>query len=181
MKFDMILAIDEKNWIGKANSLPWNIPSDLNYFHNITTDTEDLWKMNAVIMWKNTWNSIETSKKPLSDRINCILSHKLWKSDIGSPIDDFVLYFESFEHCLSELESKENVENIFVIWWGDLFNYSLNSEFLDKIYITKIKWDYKAEIFFGWIPENFHIISYTDWENENWYEFRHEIWEKIKK
>jgi hypothetical protein len=37
------------------------------------------------------------------------------ESNIGSKVDDFVLYFESFEDSLSELKSKENVENIFVI------------------------------------------------------------------
>ena len=179
MKFDMILAVDSENWIWKVNSLPWNIPTDMAYFHKMTTRTQDLWKMNAVIMWKNTWASIPVKRKPLSDRINCVLSHKLENSDIGSKIDDFVLYFESFEHCLSELESKENVENIWVMWWADLYNYSLNSEFLDKIYITRIKWDFDCDVFFDWIPKNFALESYTDWQEENGNEFRFEVYKKV--
>jgi hypothetical protein len=43
------------------------------------------------------------------------LSRTLKHEDINSKIDDFVLYFNNFEHCLDELGSKENVENIFLI------------------------------------------------------------------
>lgn len=180
MKFDIILAVDEKNWIWKDNDLPWKIPSDLAYFNKVTSETEDLWKMNAIVMWKNTWYSLPANRRPLKERINCILSRSLNKSDIGSPIDDFVLYFESLMHCLSELESKENVENIFIIWWAWLYNSVLDNKMLDKIYITRIKWDYKADVFFDWIPEeDFKIISYTDWEKENGHEFRFEVWQRL--
>lgn len=170
-KFDIILAVDEKNWLGKANNLAWHISSDLKYFKEITTKTQDLGKVNAVIMWKNTWNSIPQKYRPLPDRINCILSKDLSKNNIGSNIDDFVLYFNSFEHCLSELESKENVENIFVIWWASLYNSVINSEFLEKIYITKVKWDFGCDKFFSWIPEDFVVESYTEWQEENGVEF----------
>jgi dihydrofolate reductase len=180
-KFDMILAVDEKNWIGKSNNLAWSIPSDMKYFKKITTETTDLGKMNAVVMWKNTWESIPVKHKPLNDRINCILSHNLIKSDIWSKIDDFVLYFNSFEHCLSELESKENVENIFVIWWASLYNSVLDNEFLDKIYITKIKWDFKCDRFFAGLPNDFVVESYTDWQKENGIEFSFRVYKRNKK
>ncbi|MBT3728894.1 hypothetical protein HOF65_06790 [bacterium] len=51
----------------------------------------------------------------MPNRINCILTRSITNNDIGSPIDDFTLYFNSLEHCLSELESKDNVEQIFII------------------------------------------------------------------
>jgi dihydrofolate reductase len=170
-KFDMILAIDEKNWVWKAGDLAWHVPSDMKYFKKITSETKDLAKMNAVVMWKNTWNSLPAKFRPLPDRINCVLSHNLNKDNIWSQIDDFVLYFNSFEHCLSELESKENIENIFVIWGATLYNSVINNEFLDKIYITKIKWDFNCDVHFSGIPEDFVVESYTDWEEENWVEF----------
>jgi hypothetical protein len=34
---------------------------------------------------------------------------------MGSEIDDFVLYFNSLDHCLDELNKKDNLEQIFVI------------------------------------------------------------------
>jgi dihydrofolate reductase len=179
-KFDMILAVDEENWIGRANSLAWKISSDMKYFKKITTETQDLAKMNAVVMWKNTWFSIPEKFRPLPDRINCILSNNLKQDDIWSKIDDFVLYFNSFEHCLSELEWKENVENIFVIWWATLYNSVINNEFLDRIYLTKVKWNFNCDVHFAWIPENFVVESYTDWQEENGVEFSFWVYKKSK-
>ena len=118
MKFSIILAIDDKNGIWRKNTLAWHLPSDLKYFKKITSDTQDLGKMNAVVMGKNTWISIPNKYKPLQDRINCILSRELKNSDIWSHIDDFTLHFNSLDSCLAELDTKENVENIFIIWWA---------------------------------------------------------------
>lgn len=179
MKFSMILAVDEKNWIWVSWDLAWKLPSDMKYFKEITTKTYDLAKHNAVIMWKNTWKSIPVKYKPLPNRINCILSHELEKDNIWSKIDDFVLYFNSFEHCLSELESKENVENIFVIGGAVLYNYALKNELLDKIYITRIKWDFNCDVHFDWIPDNFVLESYTDYTKENDIEYSFQVYKKI--
>lgn len=171
MKFSIILAVDEKNWIWKDNSLAWRLSADLKYFKNITTKTTDLSKMNAVIMWRKTRESIPSKYRPLSDRINCILTRQIKNDDIWSPIDDYVLYFNSFIHCLSELESKQNVENIFVIGWANLYNQVLDNSLLDKIYITKVKWNYNCNVFFDWITDNFIVESYTDSEIENGIEY----------
>jgi len=168
MKFSIILAVDDKNWIWKKNNLAWHLPSDMKYFSNITKNTTDLSKMNAVVMWRKTRESIPKQYRPLSDRINCILTRQIQNDDIWSKIDNFVLHFNSLIHCLSELESKENVENIFIIGWATLYNKVLDDPMLDKIYLTKVKWDYNCDVFFDWIPsKDFIVESYTDWEKEN--------------
>lgn len=178
MKFNMILAVDEKNWIWKSGDLAWKLPADMKYFKEITSKTQDLAKMNAVVMGYNTWKSIPSKYRPLSDRINCILRKVLTKDDIWSKIDDFVLYFNSFEHCLSELESKENVENIFVIGWAMLYNYAIKNDLLDKIYITKVSGDYDCDVHFDWIPDDFIVESYTDTEKENDIEYSFWVYKK---
>ena len=168
MKFSIILAVDEKNGIWKNNDLAWDIPSDRKYFKKMTSTTQDLAKMNAVVMWRKTRESIPKRYRPMSNRVSCILTRKIKNDDIWSPIDDFVLYFNSLEHCLSELESKENVENIFIIGWAQLYNQVLDNPMLDKIYLTKIKWDFNCDVFFDWVPEDkFMAESYSDTEIEN--------------
>lgn len=180
MKFSIILAVDDKNGIWKNNFLAWKLSSDMKYFKEITTKTSDLAKMNAVIMWRKTRESIPSKFRPLNDRVNCILTRQIKNDDIWSPIDDFVLYFNSFIHCLSELESKENVENVFVIWWANLYNQVLTNTMLDKIYITKVKWDYNCDVFFDWIPEGFEVESYTDSEIENGIEYSFWVYKRKK-
>lgn len=176
MKFSIILAVDEKNWIWKDNSLAWNLSADMKYFKKITSDTTDLVKMNAVVMWRKTWESIPSKYKPLPNRINCILSRSLKDSDDRK--DDFVLHYNDFDHCLDELSKKENVEEVFLIWWGSLYNQFINHEDIDKIYITKVKWDYNCDVFFDWIPDNFKIESYTDTRKENRTEYSFWVYKK---
>ncbi len=178
MKFSIILAVDEKNWIWKDNNLAWKISADMKYFKDITSKTTDLAEMNAVVMWRKTRESIPSKYRPLSQRLNCILSRAIKNDDIGSPIDDFVLYFNSIERCLSELESKENVENIFIIGWANLYNQVLDNPMLDKIYLTKVKWDYDCDVFFEGVPDNFIVESYTDWEVENGIKYSFWVYKK---
>ena len=174
MKVNLILAVDDKNWLWKNNSLAWNIPSDLKHFKEKTEKTEDLAKLNAVIMWRKTWESIPSKFKPLSDRINCIITKSVKTNDIGSKIDNFTLYFNSLTKCLSELETKENRENIFIIGWASLYNDFVRwdlVDFVDKIYLTKVKWDFDCDVFFDWIPKNFKVEEYSEEMEENWFKF----------
>ncbi|MDD2907293.1 MAG: dihydrofolate reductase [Candidatus Gracilibacteria bacterium] len=178
IRFSMILAVDDKNGIGKSGDLAWKLPADLKYFKKITSETTDLGKMNAVVMGLNTWKSIPSKFRPLEDRINCILSKDLKYDNMGSEIDNFVLYFNSFEHCLSELESKENIENIFVIGGAMLYNYALKSDLLEKIYITRVKGDFNCDVHFDGIPSDFVLESYTDYETENGIEYTFQVYKK---
>lgn len=179
MKFNIILAVDEKNGIWRRNTLAWNLPSDMKYFKKITTQTSDLSKMNAVIMGRVTWFSIPSKYRPLQDRINCILTRDLKQSDLWSNIDDFTLYFNSLDDCLIELERKDNIENIFIIGWADLYNQVLNHPMLDKIYMTKVKWDFDCDVKLNKIPSSFVVESYTDWEKENDIEYSFWVYKRV--
>ena len=178
MKFNIILATDSKNWIWKDNNLAWKISEDLKYFKQITENTQDLAKLNAVIMGRKTWESIPSKFRPLPNRINCILSRSLKYEDTNSKIDNYVLHFNDFEHCLEELEKKENVENIFLIGWASLYNQFINHPKLDKIYLTKVEWDYNCDVFFDWVQDNFVVESYTDTKDENWVKFSFWIYKR---
>ena len=49
MNINLIVAVDSKNGIGKNNSLPWNLPGDLTYFKDITTNSIQEGKQNIVL------------------------------------------------------------------------------------------------------------------------------------
>lgn len=166
MKFSLILAVDDKNGIWKDGDLAWKLPWDMKYFKDITTKTSDLSKFNAVIMWRKTRESIPSKYRPLADRVNCILTSKK-NSSTNHDIDDFVLYYNDFEKCITDLSTRENIESIFVIWWANLYNSVLSSPNLDKIYLTKVSWNFDCDVFFDWVPEDFSVESYTDDMEEN--------------
>ena len=179
MKINLIVATDEKNGIWKAWILPWKLSNDMRYFKKITSETTDLSKHNAVIMWRNTRLSIPGKFRPLEDRINCILTRNIKKDDIWSKIDDFVIYFNSIEHCLMELKSKENVENIFIIGWANIYNQFLNNDLIDSIYITKIKWDFNCDVFLDEIDNKFVLDSTSESMTENNIEYNFCKYKKV--
>ncbi len=178
-KVNMILALDDNNWIGKKWDLAWKISADMKYFKKITSQTKDLSKFNAVIMWKNTWESIPQKFRPLPDRVNCILSRSINFESVKNKIDDFVLYFNSIDTCIDTLIKRTNIENIFVIWWANIYNQFLNHPRLDKIYVTKVEWNFSCDVFFDWITKDFELESVSDIQEENWIKFRFQVYKKI--
>lgn len=59
--FGVIVAATSNGGIGKNGSLPWKLPSDMNYFKLLTIGTSaERRKLNAVIMGRKTWGTIFT-------------------------------------------------------------------------------------------------------------------------
>jgi len=172
--FSIILATDDKLWIWRNNNLAWSIKEDMKYFRDITSITSDKSKKNALIMGRKTWESIPEKFRPLPGRINCILTRKITKIEENNSI----FYFNSINKCLEKLSKNKNIENIFVIWWANLYNQVLDNPKLDKIYITKIKWNHNCDVFFDWIPESFILESTSEEKEENDIKFKFEVYKK---
>ena len=66
-KIKIIVALNEKYYIGKDNKLMWNIPEDLKLFKNKTENK-------IVVMGRKTYESIG---RLLPNRINVILSNDM--------------------------------------------------------------------------------------------------------
>ena len=61
---ELVVAAAENDVIGRANRLPWHLPSDLKHFKALTTGK-------PVLMGRKTYESIG---KPLPNRTNLVLS-----------------------------------------------------------------------------------------------------------
>lgn len=134
IKFNMniIVAMTSDGLIGLNNKLAWNtIPEDMKYFSDIT-------KNNIVIMGYNTWESLPEKHKPLSNRINIVLSKEHSKEILLKEKD---LYFckdlNDLYELLNNLKKEENERKIFII--GGSIIYKLFLSVCEKIYITEIK------------------------------------------
>lgn len=63
--YSIILAVDEKNGIGKNGTIPWRLKKEQLFFKQITTSTKSKKKLNAVVMGRKTWESLPASVQPL--------------------------------------------------------------------------------------------------------------------
>ncbi|KAF8974054.1 dihydrofolate reductase [Flammula alnicola] len=72
-RLTIIVAATKVNGIGAKAVLPWRLSKELKYFARITTSAPE-GRQNAVIMGRNTWESIPKKFRPLSKRKNIVIS-----------------------------------------------------------------------------------------------------------
>jgi dihydrofolate reductase len=140
-KVSIIVAIDEKLGIGAKNRMLWHISKDFKHFKVITHG-------HPIIMGRKTFESIG---KVLPGRTNIIITRDQNYKVPGA------LVVTSLEAAL-ELGQSKDKEEIFLIGGGEIFRQALEHNLVDKLYLTKIKGDFKAEIFF---PAYEHVFTKT--------------------
>ena len=170
--FSIILAVDSKWWVWKDGSMPWKLPTDLQYFRYITTQTEKQWKRNAVIMWRKTWDSLPNKFKPLDDRHNIVISRqkKLVHHNVSTML--------GIEQALSFAWNRSDIDKIFIIGGANIYAQSIHHDKLQNIYLTRIEKDFDCDVFFLWMPEYFKLTQKTEQREENGIKFHYEIYER---
>jgi dihydrofolate reductase len=163
--FSIVAAIDKNNGIGLNNSIPWKLKADLEHFRQLTTTAADN-KINAVIMGANTWQSLPKKFKPLPKRLNIVLSPKKIKLPAG------VLYFNSLENALANLDRQNKVDKIFVIGGAYLYTQAINSPACAYLELTEIEQNFACDKFFPTIPPWYKKIFASEKKTENGLDFR---------
>lgn len=185
MKINIIAAMCNKTrGIGYNNTLPWNIKKDLKYFQKLTIGNNN----NAIIMGKNTWNSLP---KTLNKRKNIILSSTL------QPIKNIpynqikknnVSIFNNYNDLMFHLE-KQSFDDIWIIGGEQIYNLFLKQNLVSSIYITSIETNkpMSFDTYFPTISDSFTLNYKSSKFEENiihgpWlikYKYNFEIYNKI--
>jgi dihydrofolate reductase len=127
-KINLIVACTFDGGIGYDNKMPWTISEDLKKFKNITTRCNNREKKNAIIMGRNTWESLP--KNPLVDRINIIITKKQYYIEQTENIR----FFNNVNQALAYCNNNNLIESIYVIGGALLYNCFLqNSNLLSRI------------------------------------------------
>lgn len=152
MKINIIVAFSKNRGIGINNKLPWSISSDLKKFRNLTIGDGN----NAVVMGKNTWNSLPI--KYLSNRDNLILSSKLAidekytnKNNTETNVKSFAAINDLLDYC-----SKKMYSIVWIIGGSQIYNLFLDNKSISiqEIHVTYIDKDFDCDTFFPKIDVN---------------------------
>ena len=137
---NLIVAINNKNQIGFNDKLLYRNSIDMNFFRE-TTSLSSSNKINAVIMGRKTWESIPKKFRPLSDRLNIILTKQ---KDYVNTIDNTenIWIRNNFNDTIEECENFDDIDKIFIIGGNSLYNLALESTKLTSLYITKINHEF---------------------------------------
>uniref|UniRef100_A0A803LDN7 Bifunctional dihydrofolate reductase-thymidylate synthase n=1 Tax=Chenopodium quinoa TaxID=63459 RepID=A0A803LDN7_CHEQI len=145
--YQVVVAATKEMGIGKDGKLPWKLPSDLKFFKDITLQTSNAEKKNAIIMGRKTWESIPRKNRPLPGRLNVVLTHSR-DYDVGSLED--VVTCGSINSALELLGMRPYdllIERVFVIGGGQILREALNAPACDAIHITEIETDIECDTF----------------------------------
>ena len=116
-----IVAVDENWGIGFNGELLEQIPEDLKYFRELTTD-------NIVVMGRKTWDSLPI--KPLPNRFNIIISRQEKQYESNS-----FTWIITLEKCIQTM-LNDDIDEYFIIGGGQIYKELL--PFCDRVYVTKI-------------------------------------------
>lgn len=123
----IIAAIGKNRELGRGNDLIWHIKEDLKNFKNLTMGK-------YIVMGKNTYESLP---KHLEGRKYIVLSSSLSEIENG-------LLFNDFNKLLEFIKDVD--EEVIII--GGASIYKLFLPFSDKLYLTEIDSEEKADVYF---------------------------------
>ena len=158
MNYNVIVGMCKNRVIGINNTLPWNIKEDLQLFSKLTKGDGN----NAIIMGKNTWESLP--KQPLQGSDNLILSTTL---DINknTPKNNYIKSFKNVEEILLFCK-KQNYQTIWIIGGEKIYVDFLKLDIISNIFVSYINKEYLCDKLFHELDEDrWSIIERKSIEN----------------
>lgn len=144
MNIYIIVACDQEKGIGKNNTMPWRNSNDMRFFQETTIGAGN----NAILMGRNTYESIPNNKIPLHSRKNIVISSKMTESEKDIAI------FRDIDYAIKYCEETK-IDNLWIIGGGSIYDHFMNHPKLDRIFVSNIKGDYECDVFFPQIPDTF--------------------------
>ena len=136
---------DGRIGLSKNGKIPWNLPSDNNYFKTIISTAEN------IIIGKNTYEEIK-HLDCLKNKKMFILSHKKDKDH----------YSEN--KMLAKIITCKHKEDFYIIGGSQVYTYI---DLCDTLYLTEIYKTFDCDTFFPKIPIDFIIKNYSNIIHEN--------------
>lgn len=137
----LIVAHDKNRVIGYEKKMPWHLPGELKYFKEQTMGK-------PMIMGRKTFESIG---RPLPGRRNIVITRNENYNAEGIEV------VSSLEEAL-KLVSKE--QEIMIIGGEQIFKLAL--PIADRLYITKIDYEFQGDTFFPQYGDEWTMISISE-------------------
>ena len=123
-----IVAVGPDDVIGRGGIMPWYSRQDLYHFRNLTTP-------NPCIFGKTTFMNLPV--RPLPKRLNIVCS-----SGYKNELRGGILYVNSLEKAI---ESCRMFPYVFICGGAKIYEYALNNDLIDIMYITKLNDEFLTE------------------------------------
>ena len=166
MKLAMIVAMDEGGCIGRGNELPWRLSSDMVRFKRLTEGDG----FNAVIMGRKTWESLPPSFRPLTERLNIVMSRDTGWGHEGA---ENALY----PGRAIEIAYADGCDECWIIGGSQIYEMFLDR--VEEIHLTSVHTSKSGDVSFpAWNRNDWveNIIEKIAKDDDNEYNSTYSIW-----
>lgn len=158
MTVSIIVAQGSNRVIGADGGLPWNLPSDLRRFRELTMG-------HAVVMGRKTYESIPERFRPLPGRRNLVISRSAHYEGA-----------EVFPSLAAALEACER--RCFVIGGGQV--YAEAAALADRCYVTDVDCSPDGDAFFPELAaEDWRCVEESERLSENDHNFVFRVYDRV--
>ena len=161
-EINIIYARSDNYVIGMENDIPWDIPTDMQFFKDVT-------KHHVIIMGRKTYESIG---RALPKRTNIVITSK----EIN---DENILTYSSLEAAIDDHQD----EDIFIIGGAKLYHEAFDHA--DHVYETEIFTvipcdgkEFETTYLSGFDKDKWELMKVSDIYQENGYKF---VFKKYKR
>jgi dihydrofolate reductase len=123
----IVVAMDERNGIGRDGALPWRLPEDLKRFKSLTLGK-------PVVMGRKTWDSIG---KPLPGRHNVVVTRQAGLALPGATV---------VPSLAAALRVAGDVPEVCIIGGAEIYRLAL--PVTDVLHVTRVHATVDADTFF---------------------------------
>ncbi|XP_047513999.1 dihydrofolate reductase [Pieris napi] len=181
IKLNLIAAACENMGIGVNGTLPWRLKNEMAYFTKMTSVVQDNSRQNAVIMGRVTWDCIPPKYKPLSDRINIVLTRNV--DEVKKGVPNGVEVVNNLDEAIKLIESRSDIEAAWVIGGSHIYKAAIEHPNCEKIYLTEIQKKYECDTFFpDFDRKQFQLVNedgvVSDKHTENGIEYYTRVYKK---
>jgi dihydrofolate reductase len=125
LNFELVVAHDIRNVIGKDGKMPWQVPEDLARFRRLTTD-------HIVVMGRKTYDSLPKNNRPLPNRLNIVITRS---THLAVPEGVVCTDMENAVNTIVNIQNKTG-KRVFIIGGGEI--YSHLGRYCHIMHITKM-------------------------------------------
>ena len=134
-----IAAMDEGRAIGFEGALPWDAPGDLKRFAKLT-------KGNTVLMGRKTWEALPATARPLSGRLNVVVTKDPARIDTSSG----AIAVQSAQEFIDSFRQGKVGQGDILWVIGGAQIYELTRAAWDGVFLTIVAGKYPGD---AWMPK----------------------------
>lgn len=171
--FDIVVAADSDDGIGRESELPWHLPGDLAFLKRVTTAVSEPNLRNAVVMGRKTFETIPPRFRPLNKRLNVVVTRNL-----AYDVPDGAVRASSVEEALARVAADASVERTFVLGGGEIYRVAIELPSCRRVLLTRVEGSFGCDTFFPEIPPAFELVLESPRHEENGVGYTFQTWER---